>query len=393
MLSWTRDKTILEDLLGASLDEETGEHALEALCAMAPTVVPELGRLAQSFSGKQRQALYELVSRLPGAHKGDVGSLVDRAVRDLSSPDEDLKSGALKVLAQMGNERCVKALFDLLSDEDLDPFTRHEAARAAGAVGTRHKEAVITALKDLPSPPNANDLRPIITQMKSPELFPYLVDLLASPSSSNRREAVKSLTSYTDASRAEALAIKALSDSNGSVRAAAASTVNSFTSAESAEALLGALSDPDPEVRSRAAGSLGDRRWSPAFEPLMEVVLQEKDPLVIVSALEALGSLDPIEDERVYIRALEHENPEVVKAGLSILGSQNPGLKPLVLKRLDHEAWDVRLQAVRALTPFIQDPQVQSALEELLEKETDGLVKKVAQESLEPNKDRGEANP
>lgn len=393
VLSWTRDKTILENLLSAALDEETGEHALDALCAMAPTVVPELGRLAQSFSNKRRQALYELISRLPGADKGDVESLVDRAIGDLSSPDDDLKSGAMKVLAEMGSERCLKALFDLLTDKGLDPFTRHEAARAVGAVGTRHQEAVIASLKSLPSPPDANDLRPIITQIQSPELFPYLDSLLTSPSSADRREGVKSLTSYTEDPRAEKLAIKALSDSDGPVRAAAASTMSSFSSKQSAEALIEALFDPDPEVRSRAAGSLGHRRWRPAYDPLKEVVRKERDPLVLVSALEALGTLDPIDDERIFHRALEHENPEVVKAGLSILTPQNPGLKPLVLRRLNHEAWDVRLQAVRALSPFIHDPQVHSALEAFLEKETDGLVKKVAQESLASVKTPGEATP
>jgi len=174
VLSWRRDKSLIKPLLAATLDNETGAGAMDALCYMAQVIIPELGNLSRKESPKNRISLYELTARLPGARKGDIEAMQKAALKDIRSPDEELALSALKVLAKLGDERCIAPILKELTKKNTGFFLKHEGARTLGIIGSRHRSATIMAVSEKRESLDPFLLRLINNRMKTDTNNPAL---------------------------------------------------------------------------------------------------------------------------------------------------------------------------------------------------------------------------
>ncbi len=148
VLSWRRDKSLIKPLLAATLDNETGAGAMDALCYMAQVIIPELGNLTRKENPKNRISLYEFIARLPGAGKGDIEAMQKAALKDIRSPDEELALSALKVLAKLGDESCIAPIINEMTKKNTDFCLKQEGARTLGIIGSRHRSATIMAVSE-----------------------------------------------------------------------------------------------------------------------------------------------------------------------------------------------------------------------------------------------------
>jgi HEAT repeat protein len=121
--------------------------------------------------------------------------------------------------------------------------------------------------------------------------------------------------------------------------------------------LLALLSDPDPKVRSNAAGALWERsddlseadraRCIAALEPL---AIGDPDPLVKTDAIEALVELDAPGAVDLALAALQHPDSTVREMAVGCLvGFPDPRVVGALLPLLQDRDGDVRVSAAIAL--------------------------------------------
>jgi HEAT repeat protein len=384
VLAWNRATSLVEPLLRASLDEETGESAVDALYTMAPTVIPTIGPLASSASVELRAALYNIVPRLPGIENADVGALVRQAIADLAAGDPDTAAAAARALGACGASEAVSPLVEALCALDGDPSLAQEAATALGQLGRTHRQPVVDSVLARKEEIEPELLGILVSHLDGKEFLPLLAQMAEDWDPLVRLEAIHALSGTTACEQGAEIGAQALDDDDPMVRTAAARALGGFDFPRSVARLREALSDPDAEVRAAAARSLGQLDDTASAEQLGELAHRIEQPAVALAAFEALKSMGRASDRELLSSLLAHEDPEIVKSALEAVTHHeiDGALLEQALDKLTHPAWDVRLEAVRAVGPSVAEARVAEALRELLKREQDGLVKKVAAEVL-----------
>jgi HEAT repeat protein len=171
-----------------------------------------------------------------------------------------------------------------------------------------------------------------------------------------RRSAAYALGCFGDGAGGAAAALKkALHDESPSVRRNAAWAVGKLGLAADGAAvtdLCDLLTDPALEVRRDAAGALGTLgrpKGLAGAAPLLRLAKEEKEPVVLKTALDALAKLAGPEHRdgvSVLSRLLSNDDPEVARAAAFVMG--NVGGEPAVA------ALPVLRQALRDDDPLIQ---------------------------------------
>lgn len=190
----------------------------------------------------------------------------------------------------------------------------------------------------------------------------------------NERRRRAAIAGHTgDAATARSL----LDDPAAGVRATALGALTRLGEVTDDE-LRGALADPDPTVRRRAATE-ARHRGAVDLVPLLE----DAEPLVAEAAAWALGERTPADDRtvaRLGEVATTHDDALVREAAVAALGAigDAAGLPAILQATTDKPA--VRRRAVLALAPF-EGPEVDAALERALG-DRDWQVRQAAEDLL-----------
>lgn len=254
-------------------------------------------------------------------------SNTDELVTQLEDSSPDVRSGAVKALAKIGDSRAVGPLITALQDEsesvrggalqglkDIGPpavpllivalknpnrQVRRKASCVIDNIGHKLKdigdfqavEPLIEALKDPTSVVRSHSVT-ALGKIGGPQALPAVIAAL-------KTETVRSAldigvcyraieaTHRLGETAAECL-IHALKHSDKAIRRKAATLLGKTGETGAVDLLIGALRDEHPRVRSRAAHALGRIGNSAAVEPLT-VALKDAAPNVRINALHALG--------------------------------------------------------------------------------------------------------
>jgi len=392
LLGLLRDIGDVPTLVEALAEDDVAERADFALRLFGPTAVGPLLAFAAFSRPPVRVAAFALVVSLDGA---DVALVRAALRRGLEDPSPEVLAAAVKALGPLGEAEDLRRIAPAVGHQD-----ERIAATATSAVSelaARHADAARTLLHESEADPDPLALGCI------------LLGAIAS-TQSLRNEDVRLLERALahDQPRVRRAAIDALARSGGEA---------------AADAVVFALADEENEVKLAAVRSLG-RLGRP--DPLARVVAHARDPVVIATALRALGEADPerallaatplvtsaeaaiacaaVEAigrlasprglphlapacEDALFAALDHPDAEVVKLALSLAGAR-PGARALARLGLclDHGSWEVRRVAAELLGQD-KSSSAQALLRARYEREKDPFVREAisAAVSLRPS--------
>jgi HEAT repeat protein len=167
--------------------------------------------------------------------------------------------------------------------------------------------------------------------------------------------------SSESASRIASIALK---DSSEIIRATATHSILSLNSVEACELLLPLLNEKVAFVRKETAYALGKTRNLKASEPLLKILLKDKDFEVRGAAAFALGLIGDAKAVEFLIVALESKNLFVQRSAARSLGQigDQRGLSSLETKLLDSKIDDdVRREATWAIVEIKKNISITSA--------------------------------
>ncbi|MFC1806794.1 HEAT repeat domain-containing protein [Candidatus Omnitrophota bacterium] len=224
-------------------------------------------------AAEKKQAIDDLVSLKDKA----VAPLLDTA-KDSANP-ERLRSRSISVLGQIGDKSAVKDLIMLLDDKSKK--VRGESAYVLGNMQDK------SALKDL-------------------------VRLLDDKEDSVRYYVVEAIGKMGDKTIAYAISQRLLVDPSESVRYKTLEALDKLEAKKEYSTILGALSDPNFEVRSYAAELSGIWKLDGAERKLANMVSRDEDEVVRRSCALALVNFKTDSSKKALIEALD-DNDEAVR--------------------------------------------------------------------------------
>lgn len=290
-------------------------------------------------------------------------------------------------------------LIEIMGKYRVPPAPKPGEAAAAGvlspAAATPLVEEAARAIIPFKDDPDPNVRRTVVTSLANialPVAAPTLVEALNDPGTdSDARAAAAGALGAIATPEANAAMVKALSDYDLRVATAAAaglkragdraaasiagalSNPDPAVRARAAEAAGGvtdltlaarALKDPDPDVRAAAASALGDTRSPSAVGPLL-AALSDQAGAVAETASASLGRLGPAAVAPLLARLSTADDTVAYRAAQALQSIGEPAIAPLmtvVRSGLPAARW-------AAITlGQIGDPRAAGALQELADK-------------------------
>lgn len=240
---------------------------------------------------------------------------VAEGLRDLRSPDEEVRRLAVERLPDGGMAAALDVLVECLGDPSwrVRKAAVERLVRAPEQGGT--VAALVGALADGENPGRRNAALEALTRCGRVAV-PALVEASFDPDVDVRKQVVDALAGIGDESAAGRLA-----------------------------SLLG---DPDANVRGAAADALGAVGDESAVEPLLRTARDDAEKLVRLSALRALARLEA--PAAVADLASAFSDPLLCGAAYALLGaSADPGALEVLVKGLGDPARSAREAAMEAL--------------------------------------------
>lgn len=380
ILGLLRDVADVGALVAALAEDDVAERADFALRLFGPSSVDPLLASASFSEPHVRVAAFALVVSLDGADMAVVRAALRGALED-SSPE--VLAGAVKALGPIGEADDLRRIAPAVGHHD--ERVAATATIAVSELAARHVDAARALLEESEAGPDPLPLGCI------------LLGAIAS-TQSLRNEDVRLLE-------------RALAHHQPGVRRAAIDALARSGGEAAADAVVFALADEENEVKLAAVRSLG-RLGRP--EPLARVVAHARDPVVVATALRALGEADPARAllaasplvtsadaavacaaveaigrlasrrgltnlasacEDALFAALDHPDAEVVKLALSLAGGR-PGARTMgrLGLCLDHGSWEVRRVAAELLGQD-KSTSAQALLRARYEREKDPFVR------------------
>ena len=289
----------VEVLLDSNSSADRRAEVLEQLGAAAVDPLREELLHENSSADRRRNALEALVQL------GDTA--VDLLVKTLSDDRWWHRNDAAEALGQLGNKRAVDPLIKALSDDYR--WVRDAAAEALGHLGD--KRAVDPLIK-----------------------------ALADENSDVREHAAGALGQLGDKRAFDPL-IKGLADKDAMVRKATAEALGQLGDKRAVDPLIKALSDDKSWVRAGAAkalGQLGQPEWT-------QYIRGDEDDFHRLGSSEDPRAVVPL------IKALSHHNYNVRSSAAGALGQlgDKRALAPLIKALSDNDSYAVREAARAAL--------------------------------------------
>lgn len=365
-------------------------EADSALFMLGAAAIPALLRGAASDDADTAAACIDLLGRLPSeAVTPEVRRSLAAA---LASPSPDVVRASLGALTRAGDADCVSSLVRLL--DDASQVSSVEPALVA--ISQRYPERALTFVQLGSVQGSAAHATALVIAALAPrgklgsldpsDLSAFLMRLLLGTSHDQRRAALLALGALGAGEALDAVRF-ALADEEQSVRAEAVRTLGKLKGKDGGSVGVPALlevvqEERDPQVSLTALRALGESS-DPRALPVLGPLVRSNDARVAVAAVEALARhADPRRLSSLF-DGLHHAEPEVVKAAmLAIAAEPDPRVVVHLGACLDQSAWDVRRLAadllgrapseasaalLRARLSVEHDPMVKEALTRALE--------------------------
>ncbi len=379
-----RDENSLEAVIQAVADDVAEPETVEALRSWGPRLIEPL--LMQRRGEPRVWAIaLELAAELSYQHRDEVPdgtrdrirSLIER---DLTDATDAVRAAAAESLRWWGDPRDCRALVECLDSPSHQ--IRAAATSALEALAKRVPAAVEEALgrANLDGPGGA-DIAHVLSRLDSAGAVEVLKRGLHSGDPRTRRAAVQALA-MADATDVAQLIGYAVADEDVDVQIAAVRTLGQMNTSEANGPLQTALDSPFPPIRAEAALALG-RCGAGTAIPRIRELLEDEEPVVISAALDALAWLRDSEVAVAVERALSHSDDEVFQAGLRAAGTLPlRNAVQFVSRGLDHNAWNVRMLAIKLLLD-LDTEQTRKLLTEALANESDSMVRHAIESGLQ----------
>lgn len=213
-----------------------------------------------------------------------------------------------------------------------------------------------------------------------PPVVPWLLDELASLSSTTRCYAVAALGEIGDPAGRDGLH-GVRSDPDPLVRLAVLQAMDKMDPAYFQADIREALNDPDTQVRGYAAGIVGSRRDHGAA-PYLLLLCREDDPELRAVAARSLGKLGDPAAAAQLARLTEDPASIVVSAALLALGDLKAAESFAAIQARLHSPQDlIRATAVKALGR-LRDPQALPLLREMQSENPEGMIAELLRDTI-----------
>lgn len=379
------------DIVIAALgDDRLAAEAEEALDMLGPAAILALARHARTGLPHERAACVTQLGQLADERTRVIACQAIIDATEDGAPE--VVRAALTALAQIGDEGTLGLAARWLVP-DAAPPVRHAAATALGASAARNSEAARALSRQIAADsPGAAVPAVVIGALPTPvfgsvaEDVAFLAKAASNPSAVVRRAALESLARFGTAAAVEAVAF-ALTDEVPEVQLAAIRSLgkmrNEAGRAPGVAHLLEVSGTFQDEALSVAAVEALGAAGEPGALEVLRKIAREGGAMRAVAAVEAIGRIDAPDRVDALIHALSHPEPEVVKAALKAVASEekDPRAAAHLAASLDHEAWDVRRLSAELLGRRA-DPQSKQLLRQRLIVEREPLVHAEIQRSL-----------
>lgn len=368
VLSLFPEVGIIRKILPLLADEDLRADVVAAAKFIPKTI---LTAFVNSVSLDDETALY-LIFLLGELGYDEIESL---ALEGIKSENPQFRYASTIALGKICASEAIERLSDALADEI--PEIREAASDALCLIGRAEPEAIIkTVTPYLESPEIVLRILAVRTLGALPPeaVESYLLLALKDAVPDVRCEALRGLSGNSSSRLLSGLSL-ALTDENSDVRRLAAAAVGTFPAKQSTAILEYALDDSDPWVRMTALKGLTGTDEE-TLTALLTRGLEDPVGLVVIAALETLERLLPDAAAPFLLKALGHEDMEVVDTSVRLLMRSDSGGE-----LLSHERPLVRLKAIKEMQRSSvagwqalfeerlgceQDKQVRQALEDAL---------------------------
>ncbi|MGB5366377.1 MAG: HEAT repeat domain-containing protein [Polyangiales bacterium] len=379
-----QDQSSLEAVLQAVADDVVSPETVVALRTSGSGLIDPL--LMQRGSEPRVWAIalelaaelsYRHLDAVPAATRDRIRSLIER---DLTDAADAVRAAAAGSLLWWGDPRDCRALVECLSSSSHQ--VRAAATSALEGLAKRVPDAVEEALHgaDLDGPGGA-DIAHVLSRLDSVGAEELLKRGLHSGDPRTRRAAVQALA-IANASEMAQLIGYAVADEDIDVQIAAVRTLGQMSTGDADGPLGTALDSPYAPTRAEAALALGRREANGAI-PRIRALLEDKEPVVVSAALDALSWLGDSEVATAVERALSHADDEIFQAGLRAARTLPVhDAERLVSRGLTHSAWNVRMLAIKLLLD-LDTERTRLVLRRALTDETDSMVRHAIESGLQ----------
>jgi HEAT repeat protein len=373
LLSRTGDDRQIGVALEACREERFRAMALDAFRFMGEGAAATLRETFADADEDQRCLILYVCAEV-GIH-----GVADMVREGLDSSYPPLRRVAAEAVGRFGLSRFTEQVARLLDDE-VD-FVVDGAVSALKRLVAADRDAVLAAVAPRAAASQAS------SRLQAARLCGVLGEaerlmLLAKDEDAQvRKEAVIALASMRLPATVGTLQM-ALVDEDADVRIAALDALGELGGDEMCELLALSLNDRDPWVCCAAIRSMERCCGSDSLPHIMALV-QRSEGVVLITALESLGTIGGEQARSALRNALSHPDEEVVKIAIEILGRLESGwIEECRSALIGHPHWDVRSAFVRAVSACL-GVAGRPILEEALAAEHDALVRQQIEELLE----------
>jgi HEAT repeat protein len=375
------------DALG---DDRIASEAEQALAMLGPAAILALSRRARTGVPHERAMCVEQLGAIADDSSRAIACQAILDATDDGAPE--VARAALVALSRIGDEGTFGLAIRWFTP-DAPPATRQAATQALLACTERYPEAARRLSREIrPDGADAAVAATIIGALAEPgapsaaDDVAYLSDAASNESAAARRAAVEALSAF-DAPQAVVVVSFALADEAPEVQIAAVRALGKMRDAHGRPVGVSALLEvvrkfDDDALGVAAMEALGSANDASAIEVLRGVARQGSARRA-VAAVEAIGAIDAPGRLDALVHALSHGEPEVVKAALRALATEerDPRAAAHVGACLDHDVWDVRRLAAELLGRR-SDAAGKHLLRQRLVDEREPLVREEIQRSL-----------
>ncbi|MFO7178041.1 MAG: HEAT repeat domain-containing protein [Pseudomonadota bacterium] len=336
--------------LAALSDERFLAEAHEAIELLGDKAIAALVDAVNDGDESERASCLAVLARI--APKGTREDVVAAALGALSDPSADVKRQAFAVLARFGDERVLARVGELL----CQPETA-QVRKAAEAAFEKLCQRFAGSARELsrradPARPEAYAACIVLRTLgagvrgDAGEDVAFLSAALKNTASVVRSAALDALAEIGGEAAVDAIAL-ALTDEEHSVRVEAIAALGRVRDTAGRplglSSLIGLVEhERDPELIAEAVRALGETE-DPSVVAVLGGIVWREAPMLAVAAVEALARVGGEAATDRLLEALQHTEPEVVKAAmLAVSEAPDPRVPERLTAALEHEAWDVR---------------------------------------------------
>lgn len=371
LLGIMKDQSAIAPLLEVSLEEDFAEDVKRALVFIGRDKPGIIMPLLETSSLYQKRFVCDVASEI-------AAPLFFNVFKEfLKDEDGHIRAIAIKGLSKIGDLKAINLIKQLLSDPYDD--VQEDAVKALCSLRSGiDVNEFVNAVNDK-NPVIRKNAVMILGEIDAAGAIDKIGFALKDGDVRVRQAVVQALSRINKGDSVKYLTL-ALTDENSDIRASAALSLGNMKCAGAVESLLLLLNDSDDMVRAsavKALGSIGDRN---TVRDIVKM-FSDKNGLVAASAIEALSIIGGEEAKTALVKMLSSKDKEIKRTAVKALAPFE-GIEKAMLPYLEDADWATRIAAVEVLSKKTGSSSVKAALERLLDKEEDPVVRRAVEQSL-----------